>query len=182
VSATRLLVLGVVEMVGAAHGYQVRQILLSWRAEAWAHVVPASIYQAMRTLTKLGQLERLPAEGGGRGPERTLHRVTAAGRRALLELVRTGIADPGSGFDALNAAFGFLHLLDRDEVAALFDALVQALQGRVALVEQDQPWPKPPQVEGLMRLHAARVSAELEWAQAMAAEVRGGAYRFTRKA
>ena len=49
-SAVRMLVLGVLRNLGQAHGYQVRRELLTWRADAWAHVDPGSIYQALRTL------------------------------------------------------------------------------------------------------------------------------------
>jgi DNA-binding PadR family transcriptional regulator len=52
VSATQLLVLGVINGVGQAHGYQVRNELLAWRADMWAKIAPGSIYQAIRTLTK----------------------------------------------------------------------------------------------------------------------------------
>ena len=46
-SATRLLVLGVVRMFGRAHGYQVRRELLTWSADEWANVQPGSIYHAL---------------------------------------------------------------------------------------------------------------------------------------
>ncbi len=37
-SATRLLVLGVVRMYGQAHGYRVGRELMSWGVEEWANV------------------------------------------------------------------------------------------------------------------------------------------------
>ncbi|WP_232667133.1 hypothetical protein [Pseudonocardia sp. TRM90224] len=80
-----------------------------------------------------------PAEAGDGGPERTAHRITAAGRRELLDLLRGAVADPGTGFDALNAAFGFLHLLERAEVVALFEMRAGALRGRLAVAQEDQP-------------------------------------------
>lgn len=56
-SATRMLVLGVVELVGEAHGYVVRRELKSWAADKWANVQPGSIYHALKSLVKDGLLE-----------------------------------------------------------------------------------------------------------------------------
>jgi DNA-binding PadR family transcriptional regulator len=63
-SATRLLVLGVVRMYGRAHGYQVRRELLTWSADKWANVQPGSIYHALKKMTAEDLLDL--AAGGGR--------------------------------------------------------------------------------------------------------------------
>ncbi|WP_170166607.1 PadR family transcriptional regulator [Lentzea atacamensis] len=55
-SATRMLVLGVVKLVGEAHGYVVRRELKSWSADSWANVQPGSIYHALKSLAKDGLL------------------------------------------------------------------------------------------------------------------------------
>ena len=47
-SATKLLVLGVVHLSGGAHGYQVRYELQSWGVESWAKIKPGSIYHALK--------------------------------------------------------------------------------------------------------------------------------------
>ncbi|MGH3566084.1 MAG: PadR family transcriptional regulator [Pseudonocardia sp.] len=55
-SATRLLVLGIVRGYGRAHGYRVGHDLLSWGADEWANVKWGSIYHALRALTQSGFL------------------------------------------------------------------------------------------------------------------------------
>jgi DNA-binding PadR family transcriptional regulator len=177
VSATQLLVLGVINGVGQAHGYQVRHELLTWRADMWAKVAPGSIYQAIRTLTKNGLLEQVATEAAG-GPERTIYRITPAGETRLRHLLRTGLADPDTGPELLNAAFAYLTMLPRAEAAALFDARAAALLERLPSFELDPAWRTPEQVQGLMRLHRARVQAELDWAQLMARDIRAGDYAF----
>src|SRR5690606_25439495 len=79
VSATRLLVLGVVRMYGKAHGYQVRRELLTWSADKWANVQPGSIYHALKKMTAEDLLERVDIEPGESGPDRTAYRLTARG-------------------------------------------------------------------------------------------------------
>lgn len=176
-SATQLLVLGVINSVGQAHGYQVRHELLTWRADMWAKVAPGSIYQAIRTLTKNEMLEQVATEAAG-GPERTIYRTTQAGETRLRQLLRVGLADPDSGPELLNAAFAYLTLLPRTEATAMFDARARGLLERLPSFEVDPAWQTPEQVQGLMRLHRARVQAELDWAQLMARDIRVGAYRF----
>ena len=54
VSATRLLVLGVVRIMQPVHGYDVRRELLSWGVEESANIKPGSIYSALKVLHKDG--------------------------------------------------------------------------------------------------------------------------------
>ncbi|MBE1582569.1 PadR family transcriptional regulator [Nonomuraea angiospora] len=56
-SATRLLVLGVVRLHGQAHGYLVGSELESWEAGQWAGLRSGSIYHALRQLAKEGLLD-----------------------------------------------------------------------------------------------------------------------------
>jgi Transcriptional regulator PadR-like family len=78
-SATRLLVIGVVRLFQRVHGYSVRRELLSWKVEDWAHVNPGSIYNALRTLTREGYLEEAGTATEGSRPERTLYQLTLDG-------------------------------------------------------------------------------------------------------
>jgi len=183
-----MLVLGVVRDLGQAHGYQVRRELMTWRADAWANVAPASIYQALRTLTKHGLVSEVGTESGG-GPERTVYRLTPDGETEFFHLVRTAVSDPRDTLDELSAAFSFLHLLPRNEVATLLDHRVRALWARLIVVDPP-PEPglgagaagaavdpaKPPQVGALMRLVAAQVRAEIDWSLDLAGRVRDGSF------
>ena len=92
-SATKLLVLGIVHLSGGAHGYQVRSELQNWRAEIWAKIKPGSIYHALKKAAADGLLTE-HAEPGNSGPERVLYRVTARGRDEIVELVATVCGAP----------------------------------------------------------------------------------------
>jgi DNA-binding PadR family transcriptional regulator len=181
-----MLVLGVVRGLDQAHGYQVRRELMTWRADAWAHVAPASIYQALRTLTKRGLVEEVGTESGG-GPERTLYRLTPDGETEFFALVRAGISEPRDTHDELSAAFGFAHLLPRGEVARLLDYRVAALWGQLVRVDPpaDAGGPvvpdgvKPAQVGALLQLAAAQLRTEVDWALDVAARIRDGTFAFS---
>jgi DNA-binding PadR family transcriptional regulator len=177
-----MLVLGVVRALEQAHGYQVRRELVTWRADAWAGVAPASIYQALRTLTKRGLVEEVGTESGG-GPERTLYRLTPDGETEFFALVRAGISEPADTHDELSAAFGFAHLLPRGEVARLLDQRVAALWGRLVRVEPPADvvpdGVKPAQVGALMRLGGAVLRAEIDWCLDVAERIRDGSFVFS---
>ncbi|WP_214406426.1 PadR family transcriptional regulator [Pseudonocardia lacus] len=177
-SAVRMLVLGVVRDLGQAHGYQVRRELTTWRVDAWANVAPASIYQALRTLTKHGLVEEVGTESDG-GPERTVYRLTPDGETEFFRLVRTAVSDPGDTLAELSAAFGFLHLLPRSEVATLLDHRVRALWAQLVRVDPPEAAldeAKPAQVAALMQLAAGRVRAEIDWALDLAGRIRDGSF------
>lgn len=179
-----MLVLGVVHGHGQAHGYQVRRELLGWRADMWAKVAPGSIYQALRTLTKRGLLEQVSTESGAGGPERTVYRITPDGETELLHLVRSTITDAVRDPEALNAAFAFLGLLGRAEAVDLFHHRVRTLWARLVEVETPEGAPPhpddgtPPQVEALLRLHAAQIRADVDWSVDLATRIRDGEFVF----
>ncbi|MCX6465661.1 MAG: PadR family transcriptional regulator [Pseudonocardiales bacterium] len=183
-SATRILVLGVVRGHGQAHGYQVRRELLSWRADAWARVAPGSIYQALRTLTKHGLLEQVSTEAGSGGPERTVYRITPDGETELLHLIRSTITDAARDAEPLNAAFAFLALLGRAEAVDLFHHRARTLWARLVEVEPPEDAPPapddgtPPQVAALFRLYAAQIRADIDWSVDLATRIRDGEYAF----
>ena len=180
--AVRVLVLGVVHTHGQAHGYEVRRELLTWRADVWGKVAPGSIYQALRTLSKHGLLEQVSTEAGAGGPERTVYRITPDGETEFFHLVRVAITDAVRDDEMLNAAFAFLHLLDRAEVPDLLGYRVRALTARLAQVD---PPPDdvidagtPPQIEALNWRYAAQIRADIDWSLDLAERIREGAFAF----
>ena len=90
-SVNRLLILGVVRIFQPVHGYFVRRELVSWHADAWAHINPGSIYNALRTLTRERFLEEVGTETHGGRPARTSYRLTADGYTEFIVLLRSAL-------------------------------------------------------------------------------------------
>ena len=67
-SATRLLLLGTVRIFQPVHGYFVRRELLSWYADAWAHVNPGSVYNGLRSLVREGFIAEVGTRRRAAGP------------------------------------------------------------------------------------------------------------------
>ncbi len=176
-SATKLLVLGIVHLSGGAHGYQVRSELQSWGAETWAKIKPGSVYHALKKAAADGLLTE-HAEPGQSGPERILYRATARGRDEIVELVRDGLRrthDP----DMLNAAITMLPMLTRADAIVHVNERVARLEAE--LVGQAKFWENPnpdtpEHVRDQAELWAGHARTELEWAKSLSKRLSDGAY------
>jgi DNA-binding PadR family transcriptional regulator len=180
-SATRLLVLGVVRMKGRAHGYEVRRELLSWSADRWGKVQPGSIYHALKKLTRDGLLEAVTTEEGEHGPDRTVYRLTPDGETEFTVLLTSSISEPDPrGAESLNAAVTFLTTLPRRHAIGLVKHRVAQLKGILARaeysVESVPDMGKPAHVGELFRLWVQHADADVRWAEDLLARLEAGEY------
>lgn len=181
-SATRLLVLGVVRMYGKAHGYQVRRELLSWSADKWAHVAPGSIYHALKKMASERLLEEVETDEEAKGPGRTAYRLTAEGEHEYQQVLASMLADASDDqtVGALAAAVSFLPTLTRAKAVSLLRHRVTQLEGHRAnaldILENGVDWGQPAHVTELYRLWAAGTGAELEWAKDLVSRLEAGEY------
>jgi DNA-binding PadR family transcriptional regulator len=180
VSATRLLVLGVVRALGATHGYQVRRALLSWSADRWANIRPGSIYHALKKLAGEGLLESLDTESGDGGPDRTRYRVTDAGIGEFFMLLDKSLVEGDSL--ALNAALPFVTTLERKNALYLLTTRIRKIEGvrgmNQHLLETSDAMGKPPHVREMFDFWVHIVDGELTWLRAFVARVEAGEYVF----
>src|ERR1041384_1148741 len=108
-TATRLLVLGVVRGYGRAHGYLIGNDLLAWGADHWANVKWGSIYHALKQLTKTGALTEHEREN------RTEYGITPQGEQEFRTLLCNAIRQPEHRPDMLSAGLALLPALPRQE-------------------------------------------------------------------
>ncbi|MFC7931271.1 PadR family transcriptional regulator [Streptomyces cinereoruber] len=177
-SATRLLVLGVMRMHGKAHGYLVRSELLSWGADEWAHIKFGSIYHALRQLAKEGLLTFTDIPDW---PGRVDYEITPAGEEELLSLLRDALRQGNNRPDMLGAAVVLLPSLRREEAIALLReriASLSAKQGGVAdrVDETASEQPDRAHVRELIGLWEHSAASQVEWAQGLIDRLEAGAY------
>lgn len=179
VSATRLLVLGVVRMSGSAHGYQVRRTLLSWSADRWANVHPGSIYHALKQLAKEGLLAADQPEAGG-GPARVCYRLTEDGEAEFGMLLARALTDADATGHLISAAVTFLTALPRPRALGLLRHLLTRLEGGLQETESawrhTEEWGKPEHTEELYRLWGAHARATRDWVAALIERLEAGRY------
>ena len=86
-----LMALGILSAVAVKdmHPYEIAGALRGWGKDEDLEIKWGSFYTVVRNLAKHGMLEEVASSREGRRPERTIYRLTAAGRA---ELVRGGMA------------------------------------------------------------------------------------------
>jgi DNA-binding PadR family transcriptional regulator len=188
-SATRLLVLGLVKSLGRAHGYVIGKQLLKWRVDEWANTKTGSIYHALRTLTKEGMLASLEVASSDFGPPRTEYEITPAGIVEFNVLLRQAITDVDTRPDMLSAGLVFLTSLTRQEAIDLFkqramkfiamrDTISQNIKDADILVEPD----RPQHVESLLIFWTDWVGGAERWCAKIIGTLESGAYVFAGEA
>jgi len=183
VSATRLLVLGVVRMHGSAHGYQVRRELLTWSADKWANVAPGSIYHALKKMETERLLEVASTDEHPGGPDRTAYKLTHDGEtefQLLLSKYLSESDDSAQGSYRLAAAVTFLPALPRARALSLLRHRLTQLMGQHAsarnLLDSSEDWGQPAHVFELYHLWLKSVEAQEEWLRELVMRLEKGTY------
>ncbi|MCT1479061.1 PadR family transcriptional regulator [Microbacterium sp. p3-SID336] len=178
-SAVRLLVLGAVIDRGAAHGYQVRKDLESWRVDLWGNVAQGSIYHALRRLHSEGLIEQVDDVALPQGPARTRYRPTADGRRAFIELLEAMLSSDENTPEETVAGIGFLTKLTRPRAIELLEQRLESVGAKRDRVvrehelDPDAAWDH--HVEAI-RFWDQATSAEVAWIAQLLTTLRAGGY------
>ena len=171
-SATRLLVLGIVRGYGRAHGYRVGNDLLSWGADEWANVKWGSIYHALKALTRSGSL--LDHDDV---PGRTDYELTERGEHEYMSLLRDALRRPQPRPDFLGAALAMLPSLGRGEAIGLLrERLTTLEQIRDKAQAQVDGWTYPPHVTELFGLWQHDAAGGAVWTRGLIERLEAGAY------
>ncbi|MFF4159697.1 PadR family transcriptional regulator [Streptomyces sp. NPDC001678] len=176
-SATRLLVLGVVRGFGRTHGYQVRSELLSWGVEGWANVKWGSIYHALRQLAKEGLLEATEIE---EWPGRVDYQLTEEGDEAFFRLLLDALKRPEHRPDTLGAGLALMPALSREQA-------IGALRERLATLEEERDALRAEpgsarrgalfgHLSELRRLRTQAVEGSVEWTRDLLDRLAAGEY------
>jgi DNA-binding PadR family transcriptional regulator len=177
-SPLALTVLGVLEY-RPAHPYRIQQVIREWGKDRVINVGQrASLYRVIERLLAAGLIQVRETQRDTLYPERTVYEVTDAGRRAsrqwLLEMLRT----PRQEFPEFPAALSNLLLLPSAEIADALDERARALAAQLAeldaglAAEAASGLPRVAVLEDEYR--RVVIKAELDWATAVAADLRDG--------
>jgi DNA-binding PadR family transcriptional regulator len=172
VTATRLLVLGIVRGYGRVHGYRVGTDLLSWGASEWANVKWGSIYYALRSLTQAGFLHDFDEV-----PGRTEYALSERGQAEFTRLLRDALRRSQPRPDLLGAALALLPALPREEAIYLLRERLASLQeARQKARLQISGWAGPPHVLELFKLWEHNATRDAHWTQQLIERLESGTY------
>jgi DNA-binding PadR family transcriptional regulator len=137
-----------------------------------------SLYTVVDNLVKHGLIEAVEARREGRRPERTVYRLTDAGRTELDDWMSELVAEPVKEYPQFEAALSLLPVLPPDRVTTLLRHRVEVLEKEIADVRvlldyaASAGLPRLLLIEG--EYHLALRETELAWVRGLAGELEAG--------
>lgn len=138
-----------------------------------------SLYTVVEALQQHGLIVAQDIEREGRRPERTVYRLTDAGRIELFDWVSELLGTPAKEFTRFEAGLALAGVLPPEDIAALLDQRCRLLELEIA---QMRALLQAVQQQGLARIFVveseyalAMREAELAWTRKTAGEIRSGA-------
>jgi DNA-binding PadR family transcriptional regulator len=108
VSATRILVLGLLAVRGPMHGHQLRRVAEVMNVEAWGDVKVGALYGAIHRLEAEELIQAIRSEQEGRFPARTVYAITDEGREELAILRSRSLQEARLAPDPFDIALTFV--------------------------------------------------------------------------
>jgi DNA-binding PadR family transcriptional regulator len=160
------------------HPYEMASTMRERGKEQSIKLNYGSLYTVVDSLAKNGLIEAMEATREGRRPERTVYRLTEAGRARLDAWMSELLAEPVKEYPQFEAALSLLPVLHPDAVLDLLRTRIRRLQVEIA---QTRILLSTAHGAGLPRLlliegeyHVAMREAELTWVQQLASELEAG--------
>jgi DNA-binding PadR family transcriptional regulator len=160
------------------HPYEMATTMRSYGKERSIKLNYGSLYTVVGNLARHGLIEAMGAGREGRRPERTVYRITDAGRKELDDWMAELIAVPVKEYPQFEAALSELSVLGPDRTMALLRERIRALERAEADVRAELAG-----LPGLPRLflleaeyHLAMRDAELAWVRRLVREFEDGTF------
>ena len=154
------------------HPYEMATTMRSQGKERSIKLNYGSLYTVVGNLAKHGLIEAMGAGREGRRPERTVYRITDAGRKELDDWMAELIAVPVKEYPQFEAALAELPVLLPDRALELLRDRASALEKRIAEMRAELA-----ELTWLPRLfmleaeyHVTMLEAELTWVRALVTE------------
>jgi len=161
------------------HPYEMATTLRERGKEHSIKLNYGSLYTVVDNLAKHGLIEAGEARREGRRPERTVYRLTEAGRTELDDWMSELLAEPVKEYPQFEAALSLLPVVHPDKVVALLRVRVGLLEKEIADLRllldlaSKAGLPRLLLIEG--EYHEALRRTELAWVRELAGELEAGA-------
>lgn len=161
------------------HPYEVATTLRQRQKHESVRLNYGSLYGVVESLERRGLIEAQETRRSGRLPERTVYRLTEAGRIEVHDWLTELLSTPVKEYPAFQAALSFLPALPPEDVATLLAERAQHLQAELAQaaatreLAQKAGLPRLFWVEG--EFDMVLREAELGYVRQLAADISSGA-------
>ncbi|GAA3601281.1 PadR family transcriptional regulator [Nonomuraea rosea] len=161
------------------HPYEIATALRGWGKDQDMDIKWGSLYTVVRNMDKHGLIAAVESVREGRRPERTVYRITDAGRAELVDWARELVSTPVKEQPRFRAGLSVLAVLHPDEARGLLrqrlDAVEAAIEAaRDTLAGHLREVPRLFLVEAEYDL--ALQEAEAAWIRSLLTELDSGAY------
>ncbi|HEX4214866.1 MAG TPA: PadR family transcriptional regulator [Candidatus Dormibacteraeota bacterium] len=161
------------------HPYEIKQTIRNRRLDEHVKVKGGSLYHTVDRLVRAGLVEPLETERQGRRPERTVYRITEAGKDHLSEWIDGSLSRVQHEYPRFGAALAFMHNRGPETAATMLWQRAVWLEGDIAAHERVRAHlaqgeiPRAYLVEDEYSLMMRR--AELAWLRSLIDDIRSGA-------
>jgi len=160
------------------HPYELAATMRSRHHDEFIRLNFGSLYHTVEVLEREGWIAPVEREKEGKRPERTIYRLTDAGRALLLKVVGEIVAQPRREYPHFAAGLMFMHHLERNTAAELLEERSRALHGVITKLTHilDELLASGHTRLTLIELEhkIAVLEAERGWVRKIAREIRDG--------
>jgi len=160
------------------HPYEISTTLRCRGKEQSIKLNYGSLYSVVEALQKHGLISARETTRAGRRPERTVYEITEAGLAELEDWLAELLSTPVREYSSLEAGLSLMPSLPPHDVAMLLGKRTQLLRAELHVLDSmlkeaaDLKLPDLFVVEG--RFRRAMLAAELDYVQALAADIDAG--------
>jgi DNA-binding PadR family transcriptional regulator len=160
------------------HPYEMANALRGWGKDNDVPIKWGSLYTVVRNLAKHGLLAEVGSTREGRRPERTVYRITDAGRAELVDWTRELLSDVEPEFPRFRAGLSVVSVVPPDEAIALLQQRLAAIEAEIARVDAEldrdrQDVPRLFLIE--VEYGQALLHAEAAWVRSLLDDLTSGA-------
>ncbi|WP_155342168.1 PadR family transcriptional regulator [Acrocarpospora corrugata] len=164
---------------GPMHPYEIANALRAWGKDQDMEIKWGSLYTVVRNMDKHGLIAAVESVREGRRPERTIYRITDAGRAEMVDWARELVSAPMREHPRFRAGLSVLSVLHPDEATALLRQRLDLLEDNItaardALTDYTRTIPRLFLVESEYDL--AMQEAEAAWIRSLLTELTSGTY------
>ncbi|MBX6168984.1 MAG: PadR family transcriptional regulator [Thermobispora bispora] len=161
------------------HPYEMAAALRGWNKEHDMGIKWGSLYTVVGNLAKHGLIEELESTRQGRRPERTVYRITEAGREELVDWTRELLGVLHKEFPWFRAGLSVMAVLPPDDVAGLLADRLAAIRRGIAELEEfyERDGRRVPRLFLIeTEYDLAMLKAEESWVAALLDELTSGTF------
>jgi DNA-binding PadR family transcriptional regulator len=161
------------------HPYEIASLLRSRGKEDDMDIKWGSLYTVVRNMVKHGFIEVVDTTRAGARPERTVYRITDAGRAELVDWARELVSTPQPEHPKFKAGLSVLAVLGPDDAITLLRQRLTTIEQttaatRAVLAEHAADVPRLFLIEDEYEL--AMRDAEMSWIRALLADLESGSF------